>query len=685
MPELKIEGSGPSFFAELFGEDIGPGKQHREISKNSIEAILEYSRKPRREPAYKGRIEVYIDRLTRADAGAKKLAIADNGIGMTEAQMRDLHQIFKSGKTQSLDANYGIGARAATLRFNPQGVEFRSWRDGQGYVVRLGKLHEGDGIPIYGTIDVEETDEAGNVLAVRSVIPIDEDHFTPEEMDLMKPDFIGDHGTVVVLHGFTEADDTTIMPEELRDEIGADGRARENTSYWLNHIYNRQYFEIPDDVEFRVRIESDGAGGHTVRRIRGTKEFLTRFGEQSGIVRITGANVHWWVLGEGDDPVEPLVINKETGRPMTKAEKRKRRRYQFPWLTGTKNHAIVSAIHQGEQFDLATKVDAAHMLQRFGIFAGQENVCLVVEPAPTLDVRSNMNRTSLRVNKRHLPWQTWADEFAQAYPDQAPELDAYIQAKLGTTDFDSELDKIISEMKDDFTVPQMVMRKKRSKTKDGTDGTEGAGPGRAPVDPEKPRKPRNPPDPNREIKRRSSPQTRRTTRIVTSGTKQGKMERLPEKRPSIKLLTEEEHNGAFRGRAAEYVRVATPQYPSGIIYINRDFDVMEHLVAETLANTFPSEEAQEQAEPKVREIVELVCTAQILFTVMTYRASFMVGHGKLWTEDDAEKLVSPESLTAIVLARPGMREQIKRRVNSDQRLRLLTMRQEREERLADSA
>ncbi|MBV8367532.1 MAG: hypothetical protein JO036_01160 [Candidatus Eremiobacteraeota bacterium] len=685
MPELKIEGSGPSFFAELFGEDIGPGKQHREISKNSIEAILEYLRSPRRDEGYKGRIEVYADPLTLAETGAKKLAIADDGIGMTEAQMRDLHQIFKSGKTQSLDANYGIGARAATLRFNPHGVEFRSWRDGEGFVVTLGKVHERDGIPIYGTIDVEETDEAGNVLAVRSVIPIDEDHFSTEEIALMKPDFIGDHGTVVVLHGFSEADDTTIMPEDLRDEIGADGRARENTSYWLNHIFNRQYFEIPDEIGFRVRIEPDGKGGLTVRRIRGTKEFLMRFGAMSGTVRITGADVHWWVLGEGDDPVEPTVINRETGRPMTNAEKRKRRRYHFPWLTGTKNHAIVSAIHQGEQFDLATKVDAAHMLQRFGIFAGQENVCLVVEPDPTLDVRSNMNRTSLRMNKRHLPWHAWADEFAQVYPDQAPELDQYIRSKLGSTDFDTELDKIIAEMKDDFSVPQMVVGTKRKKSTSGMNGSEGGGAGRNSPDPDAPRKPRKTPDPNREIKRRSSPQTRRTTRVVTNGTMRGKMQRQPEKRPAIKLLTEEEHNFAFRGRAAEYARVATPQYPSGIIYVNRDFDVMEHLIAETLSNTFSSEEVQEQAEPKVREIVELVCAAQILFTVMTYRASFMVGHGKLWTEDDAEKLVSPEALTAIVLARPGMREQIKRRVNSDQRLRRLMMRQERDEQLAESA
>jgi hypothetical protein len=122
----------------------------------------------------------------------------------------------------------------------------------------------------------------------------------------------------------------------------------------------------------------------------------------------------------------------------------------------------------------------------------------------------------------------------------------------------------------------------------------------------------------------------------------------------------------------------TAVHPSGIIYINRDFDVLQKLIDETLALYFPADEARAQAESAVSDVVELVYTAQILFAVMTYRHSFMIGHGSNWPEEEARKLVSPEALTAIVLARPGMREQIKRRVNSKAELRLLMMQNQSE-------
>jgi hypothetical protein len=680
MPDLEIKGRGPSFFAELFGTDIGPGKQYRELSKNSFEGIAEYKAAHPEDRDYEPTIEAFVDPYAFSQTGATKFAFGDNGIGMTHKVMADLYSIFQSTKTQSLEENYGIGARASTLKFNPEGVEFRSWRDGEGYVCTLAKLREEHGIPIYGTLD---TDFGEGV--VLSVIPLKQPYFSEEEIALMKPPFIEDHGTVVVLHGKSEGDDTTLMPDELRDEIGADGRSREHTSYWQTHIYNSQYFTIPEGIKFRLYVEPGGGiegkarknifhADRQLRLVKGTRDFLDNFAEQSGTVEIPGAKVHWWILGEGDEVALPHRLNRETGRPMTKADKRKRQRVWFPWLTGTMNHAIVSAVYQGEQFDLATKVDAVRTLQKFGIFAGQNNVCIVVEPDRELGVRSNMNRTSLLVNKRKLPWDRWGHEFAQRYPQEAPELLAYIEGKLGNTDFDTELDRLLAEMKDDFTVPTAVPRKKRARASDEEDPQGIMKPlgKRLPPAPDAPMKPRPEPSPEREIHRRASPNGRTRYKPVEIG-KRALLMNQAEPRPAVKLLTEEGYNYAFRGRAAEYVREATPKYPSGIIYVNRDFDVMEKLIEESVNLYFPTDESKERALPAVRSIVELVYTAQILFAVMTYRHSFMIGHGSNWPEEDSRKLVSPEALTAIVLARPGMREQIKRRINGKAELRLLML------------
>jgi hypothetical protein len=694
MPDLEIKGRGPSFFAELFGTDIGPGKQYRELSKNAFEGIDEYERAHPEDTGYEPIVEAFVDPYTSSLTGANKFAFGDNGIGMSHKTMAELYSIFQSTKTQSLEENYGIGARASTLKFNPEGVEFRSWRDGRGYVCTLAKLREENGIPIYGTIDQECVDNDGNVIENLSVVPLEEPYFSDEEIALMKPPFIGDHGTVVVLHGKSEGDDTMLMPDDLREELVTDGRSKEHTAYWQTHIYNSQYFTIPDDIKFRLYTEigsrPDGAkvkpqknafhGDRQLRLVKGTKDYLDKFGEQSGKVEIPGATVHWWILGEGDDVVEPRRLNKETGKPLTKADQRKRQRVWFPWLTGTANHAIVSAIYKGEQFDLCTKVDAVRMLQKFGIFAGHNNVCIVVEPDREQGVRSNMNRTSLLVNKRRLPWERWGHEFAMRYPQEAPELLAYIESKLGSTDFDTELDRLLAEMKDDFTVPTAVPRKSRQKASNEEDPNGITKPNgeRLPSNPDQPRKPRPEPDPDREIRHRASPTGRKRYKVIDSG-KRTMLQSQSEQRPAVKLLTEEEYNYSFRGRAAEYVKEATTVFPSGIIYINRDFDVLEKLIDESVNIYFPTDEAKERALLPVRKIVELVYTAQILFAVMTYRHSFMVGHGSNWSETDSEKLVSPEALTAIVLARPGMREQIKRRVNSKAELKLLMMQNQEEQ------
>ncbi|MGH7708986.1 MAG: hypothetical protein ACREM6_13855, partial [Vulcanimicrobiaceae bacterium] len=364
MPDLEIKGRGPSFFAELFGTDIGPGKQYRELSKNSFEGIAEYKAAHPEDRDYEPTIEAFVDPYTFNLTGANKFAFGDNGIGMSQKTMSELYSIFQSTKTQSLEENYGIGARASTLKFNPEGVEFRSWKDGKGYVCTLAKLREENGIPIYGTLDRVFTDNDGNVIEQRSVVPLEEPYFSEDEIALMKPPFIDTHGTVVVLHGKSEGDDTTLMPDDLREELATDGRSREHTAYWQTHIYNSQYFTVPDGIKFRLYTEPGGRtdgtttkvrknvfhGGRQLRLVKGTKDYLENFGEKSGVVEIPGATVSWWILGEGDDVIVPQRLNKETGKPMTKADKRKRQRVWFPWLTGTANHAIVSAIYQGEQF-----------------------------------------------------------------------------------------------------------------------------------------------------------------------------------------------------------------------------------------------------------------------------------------------------------------------------------------------
>ena len=169
---IETDELGASFFMGLFGADVGPGKQFRELSKNAYEAITEYMLKHPEDADYRGMVEQYVDPYTREfdGHGAKKLGLCDNGIGMTKKTMAGLNRIFSSNKTQSLHGNYGIGARASTLKFNPEGVEFRSWVDGKGHTCTL--CWYPDEMK-YGFADYDFGDGV-----VMNVVPIEPPYFT---------------------------------------------------------------------------------------------------------------------------------------------------------------------------------------------------------------------------------------------------------------------------------------------------------------------------------------------------------------------------------------------------------------------------------------------------------------------------------------------------------------------------
>jgi hypothetical protein len=234
---LNIDERGSSFFADLFAADVGPGKAYRELSVNSFQAIEQYQREHPEDRDYRPVVETFVDPYTRAydpetgevdikrlldpDNTANKLALGDNGCGMDEKQLaQNLTSLFRSDKPHGVAGNYGIGARVSTATNNPDGVEYRSWKNGKGHVATL--VHY-DNEKKYGLQDVLYAD--GRCL---NVVPIDEDHFTKKEIALMKPPFIGDHGTVVILHGRSHDEDTTISPKGLSRELDVDGRVKEH-------------------------------------------------------------------------------------------------------------------------------------------------------------------------------------------------------------------------------------------------------------------------------------------------------------------------------------------------------------------------------------------------------------------------------------------------------------------------
>ena len=97
-----------------------PMQHLRELVQNSIEAGAK-------------KIRIYEEPQFIAQ-GIRKLAICDDGPGMSPTEMQDYLTVFnRSSKSTGLDVhgNFGWGARVSTMRDNPHGVVYISYSEAE--------------------------------------------------------------------------------------------------------------------------------------------------------------------------------------------------------------------------------------------------------------------------------------------------------------------------------------------------------------------------------------------------------------------------------------------------------------------------------------------------------------------------------------------------------------------------
>ena len=119
--ELQV--ADPTFLLERLGAERTDLKGLRELTVNGLDAINAQG------PVSSGRVVWDMDWL-RFDASGgrvRKLSVTDTGTGMTAVQLRQyINQLASSGREQSADGNFGIGAKIAAGSRNPNGLEYRS-------------------------------------------------------------------------------------------------------------------------------------------------------------------------------------------------------------------------------------------------------------------------------------------------------------------------------------------------------------------------------------------------------------------------------------------------------------------------------------------------------------------------------------------------------------------------------
>lgn len=338
--------------------------------------------------------------------GVYRLMVADNGKGMDPTEIEGFLNTFGGGGKPigEAHANYGIGAKTSTLPWNHHGIVVLSRKDGVDSMIWLCRdPNSGE----YGARKFR--DEEGTYDQVIGLGP-------DSELDIdwksVMPDWIEDHGTVVVCLGMTGAEDTWATKGGHEDPFDA----HEVVKY-----LNTRIWEIPEGLEVRVTcwINSDRATWPT-NRTAGSVGFTTRraFGAKRYVETASGRSVKGKLDSKG---TVALADGTEIDWYLWAGQRPKIHGYAHA-------KGFRAALYQDELYDVTNHHSA---FRAFGFVQRElrERLTLIARP-PLLDgvagVYPDTARTSLRVSGRRragepLPWREWADEFAQNMPPRLAE------------------------------------------------------------------------------------------------------------------------------------------------------------------------------------------------------------------------------------------------------------------------
>jgi hypothetical protein len=579
------------FLLDRLGEDCHPLQFLRELTQNSIEAIL-------RTPDNAGSITWDVDWLSYELVGGPfKLCVIDTGDGMTgEEMVRYINQLSSSLAEQSFAGNYGVGAKIAAATRNRAGLIYQSWKHGEGAMIHLWR---DPATAQYGLRRFERPDGSYG-------------HYTSIE-DLAKPDQIKDHGTKIILYGNAESDDTLTAPE---------GSA--SPSRWISKYLNGRYFRFPDSVDVRAREgwtnPLDDRDRNVLRRLSGQEQYLASHSTSSGVIELTGARAHWWILKDES------AIGQNSGY--------------------IESSGHVAALYRDEMYETATGRSGIAMLQRFGVIVGSRRVVIYVEPTQEGGARltTTTARTNLLLNNTSLPWSEWALEFREQMPDEIETLMEEVASGTTSTNQAHSIRERLKDIIDLYRVSRYRISPTGPLMVDGSRRTRGGSP--------------------REQDAASRTEGGRSG--TEGGTAGGvysvfqKKDGVPGRavRPdvfpdiiwiSIKDGTREA--GDLEDRAARFL------LEQNKLLVNADFRVFNDMISRW--------ERAYESKPGVREAVQETVRgwfAQALVeTVIGIQA---LKDSKEWTIEEIEKAISPEGLTAVVMSRYHVNHSVKRELGT---------------------
>lgn len=409
---LAMSVADTGFLLDRLGKDCSPLQFLRELTQNAIEAC-------QASPEGAGEIVWDVDWNQHILTDTYKLSIVDTGVGMTGLEMIEyINKLSSSARTQSHEGNFGVGAKIAAATRNHAGLIYLSWRNGRGAMIHLWRDPRSG---VYGLRQFQRPDGTFDYWA--------------EVADDIRPPQIHDHGTMVILLGNSDDENTMAGPPEAP-----------SPSRWVSYYLNTRYYRFVENISVKARegweYPRSNKDTNILRTLTGQESYLQQHSECLGRVDLTGGVAHWWILRDES------ALSQNSG------------------IIASSGH--MAALYQNELYEMVTGRGGTARLQSFGVIFGHNRVVIYVEPNVDAGqiLTANTARTHLLLDGNPLPWVEWASEFRARMPEEIKRLMEDVTAGTESSDHRQAIRERLRQIRDLFRLSRFRPAKTGAKTID---------------------------------------------------------------------------------------------------------------------------------------------------------------------------------------------------------------------------
>lgn len=415
----KLDIKGASNFVNRMFEACGKFQWAREFLKNALEA-------------HATRVDFGIEWQAVKRLGVYRRFIADNGDGMSAEQLLQFFSTLGEGgkKIGGVHDNFGVGAKIASLPWNPEGLVVISYKNGEGAMIWI-YLDEDSGE--YGLMEFQLPNR--KTLVINPKFVKDEDGI---DWDAVGPDWVKEHGTVIVLLG-SQTNPNTILGNPNAAENDIKGLAQYlNTRFWeagsadigVIEVRSNKPNQWPQDEN-----DKDEMRRATRRSIKGARHYLTEKEAKDG--KLLHSDIAYiqndrvvveWYLWEGKRP-QVHDYAKENGYIAL--------RYNdelFQVTSGKVEFRAFGILHSSVQTNLTLILDPQHY-QKAGLMWG-------VHPDQS---RNQLHFSGNGEKGVQVPILDWGKEFAENMPEAIRDAIRKAQGELTGSINDEDYRKRLQE------------------------------------------------------------------------------------------------------------------------------------------------------------------------------------------------------------------------------------------------